>query len=86
LKASVYIAVWALLLATLIAQVSLAERPIATQATAVAALAWIQALLIALFFQHVLRENRWVKAFYVLALAGALGLIVGMLTSILPMH
>ena len=79
-----YLAVWVVLMAATALEVMLFGMPLtlAVLLIGIMGLAVLKAVLIALFYQHVWTEERWVKLFYLLALVTAVGLIVGMITSL----
>ena len=79
-----YLVVWVVLMVSTALEVVLLGMPLtfAVLILGVMGLAVLKAVLIALFYQHVWSEERWVKLFYLLALVTALGLIVGMVTSL----
>ena len=79
-----YLAVWVVLMVATALEVVVFGMPLtlAMLVLGVMGLAVLKAVLIALFYQHVWSEERWVKLFYLLALVTAVGLIVGMVTSL----
>jgi len=83
-KAVAYVAVWVVLVAATVAEVMLVSMPTTalTIALGILGLASMKAVLIALFYQHLIGEAAWVKILYVFAVITAIGLIIGMITSI----
>ena len=79
-----YVGVWVVLMVATMLEVVIFGMPmtLAMIIFGVMGLAVLKAVLIALFYQHVWTEERWVKLFYLLALVTAIGLIVGMVTSL----
>jgi|FaiFalFF_MnMetaG_3_1042247.scaffolds.fasta_scaffold04066_2 hypothetical protein len=75
--------VWVLLVLATVAELALFRIPLDRTVFTVAlfGLAGLKALMIAVFYQQVIREGRDVAAFYLFALLVALGLIIGTLTS-----
>ena len=77
-------AVWVVLMAATALEVVIFGMPVtvAMIIVGVLGLAVLKAVLIALFYQHVWTEERWIKLFYLFALITAVGLIAGMITSL----
>ncbi|HID05445.1 MAG TPA: hypothetical protein EYH45_03690 [Candidatus Caldiarchaeum subterraneum] len=80
----VYVAVWVALVVFTVIELMLVGMPMTpiTIALGILGLASLKALLIALFYQHLIGEAAWVKIFYAFALLTAVGLVVGMITGI----
>ncbi|MDJ0269180.1 MAG: cytochrome C oxidase subunit IV family protein [Aigarchaeota archaeon] len=79
-----YVAVWVglVILVALELVVFYAGLPPAQARAGIIGLASVAALLVAVFYQHLIREPRGVATLYIAGLLAALGLIIGMVVSL----
>ncbi|MEM4190120.1 MAG: cytochrome C oxidase subunit IV family protein [Candidatus Caldarchaeum sp.] len=84
MKLNVYIGVWAVLMLATVLELAMLRLPMTLSLIVfgIMGLAFMKAVLIALFYQHLLTETRWIKLLYAVAALTAVGLVVGMVTSI----
>jgi len=84
MKVNVYIGIWAVLMLATVVELAILRLPMTLSlvVSGIIGLAFLKAVLIALFYQHLLMETRWIKLLYAVAVLIAVGLIVGMVTSI----
>ena len=84
MRISLYIGVWVVLVVATLLELVLVGMPLTLSMMifGILGLAVLKALLIALFYQHLIGEALWVKLLYTLSLVTAVGLIVGMVTSL----
>jgi len=82
-KVGAYIVVWGILVAATVLELflfGLSAAPTMTT-TAIVSLAGMKATLIALIYQHLVREPRSLAVLYMAALVAGVGLIIAMLVS-----
>lgn len=80
-----YVVVWAVLVVATGLELLVMGRPIpqVPSSTVIMGLAGLKAILIALFYQHLIHEARSIPTLYIAAALAGIGLLVGMAVSIL---
>jgi len=84
MKAQGYIAIWVILILFTIIEILIFGLPLPTSliVPGILSLAAVKALLIALFYQHLLHTPTGISTLYFIALLGGIGITAGMIASL----